>query len=64
VNSKGAKNKVIADKLHMSEHTLRNRLTTIYSKLEVDGRMALYLYATSHAHRLFPLTSVPIGHDS
>jgi len=64
VNSKGAKNKVIADKLHISEHTLRNRLTTIYSKLEVDGRMALYLYATSHAHRFFPMTSVPIGHDS
>ena len=44
---KGARNKVIADKLYMSEHTLRNHLTTIYSKLEVEGRMELYLYATS-----------------
>ena len=47
VKEKGARNKVIADKLHMSEHTLRNYLTTIYSKLEVEGRMELYLYATS-----------------
>jgi two-component system, NarL family, nitrate/nitrite response regulator NarL len=45
---KGARNKVIADKLHMSEHTLRNHLTTIYSKLQVSGRLELYLYATSH----------------
>lgn len=43
---RGAQNKVIADKLSMSEHTLRNRLTTIYSKLGVKGRMELYLYAT------------------
>jgi hypothetical protein len=60
VSEKGARNKVIADKLHMSEHTLRNRLTTIYNKLEVDGRMALYLYATTHAHRLVPVTTVPM----
>ena len=60
VTEKGARNKVIADKLHMSEHTLRNRLTTIYNKLEVDGRLALYLYATTHAHRLVPVTTVPM----
>lgn len=47
VTEKAARNKAIADKLHMSEHTLRNHLTTIYSKLEVQGRMELYLYATS-----------------
>lgn len=45
---KGARNKVIAAKLHMSEHTLRNHLTTIYSKLQVSGRLELYLYATAH----------------
>ena len=50
IAEKGARNKVIAEKLHMSEHTLRNRLTTIYSKLEVNGRMELYLTASSHAH--------------
>ncbi|NBS98098.1 MAG: DNA-binding response regulator, partial [Betaproteobacteria bacterium] len=52
IAEKGARNKVIAEKLHMSEHTLRNRLTTIYSKLEVNGRMELYLTACSHAHLL------------
>jgi two-component system, NarL family, nitrate/nitrite response regulator NarL len=30
--------KVVADKLHMSEHTLRNHLTEIYAKLGVRGR--------------------------
>ena len=44
---KGAPNKMIAAKLHMSEHTLRNHLTTIYDKLELKGRMELYLYASS-----------------
>jgi len=48
MKEKGAANKVIAEKLHMSEHTLRNSLTTIYSKLEVKGRLQLYLYASSH----------------
>ncbi len=48
LKEKGARNKVIAAKLHMSEHTLRNNLTAIYSKLEVTGRLELYLYATSH----------------
>lgn len=48
LKEKGARNKVIAEKLHMSEHTLRNNLTTIYSKLEVTGRMELYLYASTH----------------
>jgi DNA-binding NarL/FixJ family response regulator len=61
VTEKGARNKVLAEKLHMSEHTLRNRLTTIYTKLDVDGRLALYLYATTHAHRLVPVTTVPIS---
>ncbi len=46
VTEKVARNKVIAGKLHMSEHTLRNHLTNIYSKLAVEGRMELYLYAT------------------
>jgi two-component system, NarL family, nitrate/nitrite response regulator NarL len=48
VEEKGARNKLIADKLHMSEHTLRNHLTTIYDKLGVEGRMELYLFASSH----------------
>jgi len=32
----------------MSEHTLRNHLTTIYSKLGVRGRLELHVFATSH----------------
>ena len=47
VQEKGARNKVIAEKLYMSEHTLRNNLTTIYSKLGVAGRLELYLYASA-----------------
>lgn len=54
VRGKGARNKVIADEQHISEHTLRNQLTTIYSKLAVNGRLELYLYAT--AHHLVPET--------
>lgn len=52
VEAKAARNHVIAELLHMSEHTLRNHLTAIYSKLEVAGRMELYLYATTQQHRL------------
>jgi len=48
MKEKGAPIKVMAGKLYMSEHTLRNHLTTIYSKLEVKGRLELYLYASSH----------------
>jgi DNA-binding NarL/FixJ family response regulator len=40
--------KVIARKLCISEHTLRNHLTSIYSKLEVANRLDLYAYATRH----------------
>lgn len=47
VKEKGARSKIVAEKLHISEHTLRNHMTTIYKKLEVDGRMELYLYATT-----------------
>lgn len=52
VDGKAARNQVIAETLHMSEHTLRNHLTAIYSKLGVAGRMELYLYATSEQHGL------------
>lgn len=52
VKEKGARSKVVAEKLHISEHTLRNHMTTIYKKLEVDGRMELYLYATKSRENL------------
>lgn len=44
----GATAKTIADKLHISEHTLRNHLTSIYSKLAVANRLELFAYAHKH----------------
>jgi two-component system nitrate/nitrite response regulator NarL len=41
--------KVIARRLCISEHTLRNHLTSIYSKLELSSRLDLYAYATRHS---------------
>jgi two-component system nitrate/nitrite response regulator NarL len=41
----GATAKTIAAKLHISEHTLRNHLTSIYGKLGVANRLELFAYA-------------------
>src|ERR1044072_1024364 len=41
-------NKQIAVPLNMSEHTLRNHLSSIYSKLEVENRLELVMYAVKH----------------
>lgn len=43
-----APGKLVAERLHISEHTLRNHLTSIYSKLAVTNRLALYAYAQKH----------------
>jgi DNA-binding NarL/FixJ family response regulator len=40
--------KSVADKLGITERTLRNHLTSIYEKLGVSGRLELYVYATDH----------------
>lgn len=48
VQRSGAKQFAVAEELVMSEHTLRNHLTTIYSKLGVHGRLELHVYATTH----------------
>lgn len=45
----GASNKVIAQRLFISEHTLRNHLTSIYHKLDLSNRLELYVYAVKHA---------------
>ena len=48
VHHKSAPNKVIASTLHLSEHTLRNHLASIYSKLGLHKRLELVLYALDH----------------
>jgi DNA-binding NarL/FixJ family response regulator len=48
VQANGASNKMIAQRLFISEHTLRNHLTSIYQKLGVGNRLELYVYATKH----------------
>lgn len=44
-----APGKVIAGRLCISEHTLRNHLTSIYSKLGLSNRLDLYAYASKHS---------------
>ena len=44
----GATARVIAEKLHISENTLRNHLTSIYDKLDVANRLELFAYAQEH----------------
>jgi len=38
----------VAQRLHISEHTLRNHLTTIYGKLGVTSRLGLFAFAQRH----------------
>lgn len=44
----GLRNKQIADRLHISEATVRHHLTSIFSKLEVSDRVGLTIYAFRH----------------
>ena len=48
VQHRGAKSLVVAEALGMSEHTLRNHLTVIYSKLNVQGKLNLFVFAVEH----------------
>jgi two-component system, NarL family, nitrate/nitrite response regulator NarL len=40
--------KQVANKLHISEHTLRNHLASIYEKLEVRNRLELYVFCNKY----------------
>src|ERR1041385_6240705 len=51
-------NKQIAGHLTMSEHTLRNHLSSIYSKLGVENRLELAMYAVTHRIGEAPLEPV------
>ena len=43
-----ASNREIAMHLHISENTLRNHLTSVYSKLGLSSRMQLYAFLTNN----------------
>lgn len=53
----GLKNKDVANRLHISDITVRHHLTSIFSKLEVSDRQKLLLLA--HRHGLVELTVIP-----
>ena len=44
----GLRNQQIADRLYISETTVRHHLTAIFDKLEVDDRLELVVYAYRH----------------
>ena len=46
--AEGLKNKQIAERLRVSEATIRNRLTRIFKTLGVKGRFELVVYACQH----------------
>ena len=45
----GMNGKALAQMLNVSEHTLRNHLTSIYEKLDVSGRVGMHAFV--HKHR-------------
>jgi DNA-binding CsgD family transcriptional regulator len=47
-NDATASTKTIATRLFISENTLRNHLTSIYSKLDLNSRLELFVYAKKH----------------
>lgn len=53
----GAAAKEIATSLHISDNTLRNHLTSIYSKLGVANRLELFAYAHRHGLDKMPGTA-------
>ena len=44
-----AGSKLIAERLHISEHTLRNHIASIYEKLEISSRLELFAFAGKHS---------------
>jgi DNA-binding NarL/FixJ family response regulator len=55
--AEGLKNRVIAERLFISEATVRNHLTSIHSKLGVSNRSELVVYALRHQLVAYPATS-------
>ena len=50
--NRGDPARVIAEKLHISESTLRNHLTSIYGKLGISNRFELISHALKNGHAL------------
>ena len=50
----GLKNKAIADRLHITETTVRHHLTKIFDKLEVKDRLELVIYAYKYGLATLP----------
>lgn len=48
VEHSGSANHEVAERLFISEHTLRNHLSSIYRKLNVSNRLGMYVYAIRH----------------
>ncbi|NHZ33687.1 response regulator transcription factor [Massilia rubra] len=48
VELSGCANHEVAQRLFISEHTLRNHLSSIYRKLDVPNRLGMYVYAIRH----------------
>jgi DNA-binding NarL/FixJ family response regulator len=46
--SLGLKNQEVADRLQISESTVRHHLTSVYSKLNVPDRLSLLIFAYQH----------------
>jgi DNA-binding NarL/FixJ family response regulator len=53
----GIRNKQIAERLFISEPTIRHYLTSIYEKLEVADRLELMIYAYQHNLAKLPTCS-------
>ena len=46
--ARGLSNRQIASEFHLSEQTVKNQLTAIYSKLQIRSRLQLAVYAMRH----------------
>lgn len=53
--SEGLRNRQIADRLYVSETTVRHHLTSVFSKLAVSSRLDLMVYAYRHGLARLPV---------